>query len=301
MKVIDTGDIGRYVALSDRLVLFPHGLNSTIVWDMEDNRSTGVLEGHTNIVQDAAINDDATMSLTMSHNNGVAWPVKIWSLGTMQCTANLTSSSYIHSLFKDCLLLESENTIKVWDIGGSTPVALMDLEGHAHTVNHISVYSIVASCTSNVALSGSALGYLCLWDLRTGKCVRVMEGHTDAVWSVSMDSACKTAVSGSDDRSVKLWDLGSGRCINTYQHDQEVQNVMMHESGGTFLAVGTFSIKAWTTTSGSDQHILEHDFSSYCNRAATVQGAASRDLSKVAMSYMRPDMAGLGVKMWKSN
>ena len=39
--------------------------------------------------------------------------------------------------------------------------------------------------------------------------VRVMEGHTEAILSVSMDSACKTAVSGSDDETVRLYSPSS--------------------------------------------------------------------------------------------
>ena len=43
--------------------------------------------------------------------------------------------------------------------------------------------------------------------------MRIMEGHTDEVWSVDMDSGCRTAVSGSQDKMFKLWDLGTaGAC-----------------------------------------------------------------------------------------
>ena len=114
----------------------------------------------------------------------------------MQCTANLTATSRTAvGLLKDRLVLGSrDGPLKVWDFGGSAPVALMDLQGHTGYIR-----SIDASDSSNVALSGSYDHSARLWDLRTGQGVRVMEGHEDEVNSVSMDSACKTAVSGSDD------------------------------------------------------------------------------------------------------
>ena len=115
-----------------------------------------------------------------------------------------------------------------------------------------------------------------------------------------MDSACKTAVSGSFDKTVKLWDMGSGRCMETYQHGQAIYNVMMHESGGSFLSVGmNCSFKAWTTAGGSDRPILDADLSSICQPDEYVCGAASRDLSRVAVCYWRSEEDGVGVSVWK--
>jgi len=209
------------------------------------------------------------------NNANDVYPFKIWSLETMQCTANLTATSLAAGLLKDRLLLgSSSGPIKVWDVGGSTPVSLMDLEGHT-----LDILSIDASDTSNVALSGSLNKSVRLWDLRTGQCVRVMEGHSHEVTSVSMDSACKTAVSGSFDESVKLWDLGSGRCIKTYDHGQRVFDVMMHESGSSFLAsIDKGILKAWAL--GTVKPLLDADLSSIGPNK--MRFAASRDLSVVA-------------------
>ena len=215
---------GPYIAMSDRLVLYPHNGTSTAVWDMEDDQSLGLLEGHTSPVFWASVNKKMAVT-SASIVNGVG-AVKIWSLETMQCTANLTTTSgSAVGLLKDRLLLGSlDGAIKVWDIGGSTPVALMDLHGHSDEA-----WSIDASDSSNVALSGSRDHSVRLWDLRTGQCVKVLEGHENAVESVSMDSVCKTAVSGSGDNALKLWDLGRGQCIETFDHGHEVYDVMMHE------------------------------------------------------------------------
>ena len=188
-----------YLSISDRLVLFPQNATTAAVWDMEDGRSLGLLEGHTSNIVRASLNSIKTTAVTVSDDEtNQVHPVKIWCLETMQCTANLTTTFPFAKLLKDRLLLGSrDGPIKVWDVGGSTPVALMDLEGHTDCP-----WSIDAWDTSNVALSGSQDKSVRLWDLRTGQCVRVMEGHSNFVWSVSMDSACKTAVSGSYDLSL---------------------------------------------------------------------------------------------------
>ena len=146
---------------------------------------------------------------------------------------------------------------------------------------------------------------LLLWDLRTGKRVRVMEGHSDAVRSVSMDSACKTAVSGSADKTVKLWELGSGQCIETYNHGQVVEDVMMHESGSSFLAFGhNSSLKAWALGPQSPglpnpwaKPLLDADLSSL--DLDDMRFAASRDLSVVAAYYAEASRDVLGVSVWR--
>ena len=290
-------EIGIYIAMSDHLALFPHNSNTATVWDMENDRSLGLLEGHTREIFRASINNIKKEAVTVQgvRENDV-YPVKIWSLETMQCTANLTATSWAARLLKDRLLLGySGGPIKVWDIGGNTPLALMDLEGHT---DHI--YSIDTSDSSNVALTASADHSVRLWDLRTGQCVRVMEGHEDAVNSVSMDSACKTAVSGSDDENVKLWDLGSGRCIETFDHGQIVYDVMMHELGSSFISVGGGIVKAWSTASGPDQPLLDADLSALCGEDGFLGGAASRDLSRVGLCYWTPDdVVKIGVSVWK--
>jgi len=299
-KEIDAsqGHIYPYIAMSERLVLFPHNGTSTAVWDMEDDRSLGLLEGHTFAIAPVSINSMANTAVTVGDDdaNGVG-TVKIWSLETMQCTATLTTTSvsYSSSLLKDRLLLGSaDGPIKVWDIAGSTPVVLMDLQGHTdHT------FSIDASDSSNVALSGSGDDSVGLWDLRTGQCVRVMEGYEDEVNSVSMDSACKTAVSGSDDQLIKVWDLGSGQCIETFNHGQMVNDVMMHESGSSFLTVGGGIVNAWSTVLGPDQPLFGTNLNTLCNPERLLFGAASSDLSRVGLCYWSPEGDKIGVSVWK--
>ena len=76
------------------------------------------------------------------------------------------------------LLGSADGPSKVWDIAASSPVPLPDLEGHAAVV-----WCVKAS--ASLALSCSADETAWLWDLRTSRCVRTMEGHTGAVWSAT--------------------------------------------------------------------------------------------------------------------
>ena len=169
---------------------------------------------------------------------------------------------------------------------------------------------IKASAAGSMVLTGS--GYsdhtVRLWDLRTGGgCVRTMVGHTRVVWSVDMDGHCRTAVSGSVDETVKLWDLGSGRCMETYEFDDIVQDVVMHESRGCFLTsarsladdgASSSIVTAWAV--GSNKAIVQADMaSSACVPNSCVNRLfASRDLSTVACFSIA--IHQLGVCVWRS-
>ena len=294
-------EVSPYITMSDRLVLYPNSKVSTTVWDMEDGKILGFLEGHTHRVVDAEVNSVGGMAVTIAGGPGDVAPssIKIWSLGTMQCTADLSSTDYTSTLLQDRLLLGSaDGTIKMWDIGGSTPVALMDLVGHDGKARSISSSEI-----SSTVLTGSVDKSVRLWDLRTSQCVRViMKGHKGVVNSVSMDSACRNAVSGSDDRTAKLWDLGSGRCIRTHQYFSAVHSVMMHESGSSFLVTSDdMSFTAYSTALGYDDPILHINLSYMCRSGSSYYPSivASRDLSSLGVCYLKDDAERLGVSVWK--
>ena len=191
------------------------------------------------------------------------------------------------------LLGSDAGPIQLWDIAAnSAPVALPGLEGHTDMV-----CSIKAS--SNMVLSGSSDKTVRLWDLRTGKCVRTMEGHTGTVYSVDMDGHCRTAVSGSEDNLIRLWDLGSGRCSATFAgHSSLVQDVVMHESGSSFLSLGCdLVVNAWAV--GSSKASMRADLKAFIPYG-TCRGSrlfAGKALSTVAHCCV--NSISLELRLWR--
>ncbi len=57
--------------------------------------------------------------------------------------------------------------------------------------------------------------FLRLWDVDTGRQVRVLEGHTDRVRSVAFLPDSRRAISASRDGTWKLWDVTTGRTLWT--------------------------------------------------------------------------------------
>lgn len=90
---------------------------------------------------------------------------------------------------------------------------------HSQARLHISKQGI-----SDVAWSPSNDAYLAtasddhslrLWDVQTGRCLRVFEGHTHFVMCCAFNATGSLLASGSFDETIMLWDVVTGRAIRT--------------------------------------------------------------------------------------
>jgi len=52
-----------------------------------------------------------------------------------------------------------------------------------------------------------------LWEVATGRCLRVLRGHRDSVWGLAWRGDQRRALSGSTDETIRLWDVETGRCL----------------------------------------------------------------------------------------
>ena len=55
-----------------------------------------------------------------------------------------------------------------------------------------------------------------IWNVESGDCIKILEGHTNGVLGVSFSPNNQYVVSGSNDTTVRIWDVESGDCIKTY-------------------------------------------------------------------------------------
>ena len=68
------------------------------------------------------------------------------------------------------------------------------------------VVSVAVSGDGKRVVSGSEDQTVRVWDVETGECLKVMEGHTKMVSSVAVSRDGKR-VSGSWDKTVRVWDV----------------------------------------------------------------------------------------------
>jgi WD40 repeat protein len=150
------------------------------------------------------------------------------------------------------------------------PALLRTLEGYTSNVMSITP-------DGRRAVSGSSDKMLRMWDLESGRCLRILEGHTDRVTSVSMTPDGRRAVSGSRDE-MRVWDLESGECLRTLEG--YTSNVMSVTPDGRRAVSASWrvpgsadaTLRVWDLQSGQCLRILEGHTDSVFSVSVTPDG-----------------------------
>ena len=82
-------------------------------------------------------------------------------------------------------------------------------------------------------------GTLKLWEVRSGKCLRTLEGHGGAVLACGFSPDGRLLVSGSDDGTLKLWEVRSGKCLRTLEGHSDAVWACGFSPDGRLLVSGS--------------------------------------------------------------
>ncbi len=125
--------------------------------------------------------------------------------------------------------------------------------------------SLVFSSDGKTLASGSRDSTIRLWDVETGKELRIFHHHP-RVNSVSFSSDGKTFASGSDANTIKLWNVKSEEELRTLTgHSGVVMSVSIYSDGKTLASgSGDGTIKLWDVESGKELRTL-NGHSAYVN------------------------------------
>src|SRR6266567_2116199 len=99
------------------------------------------------------------------------------------------------------------------------------------------VYCIALSRNGDQIVTGSNDQSVRVWDAKTGKQLRELQGHTSSVNSVAFSSNGNQIVSGSDDQSVWVWDAKTGEQLRELQgHTSSVLSVAFSPDGNQIVS-----------------------------------------------------------------
>uniref|UniRef100_A0A7N5JUC5 F-box and WD repeat domain containing 10 n=1 Tax=Ailuropoda melanoleuca TaxID=9646 RepID=A0A7N5JUC5_AILME len=120
----------------------------------------------------------------------------------------------IHYSGGDLVAVSSNRKIQLLDViqGKELPI---EFRGHAGSVRALFLCE-----EENFLLSGSYDLSIRSWDLKTGACIRIFNGHQGTV--TCMDLYKKRLVTGARDCQVKEWDVETGKCLKTFKHKDPI-------------------------------------------------------------------------------
>ncbi|XP_058531590.1 F-box and WD repeat domain containing protein 10B isoform X3 [Ochotona princeps] len=98
-----------------------------------------------------------------------------------------------------------------------------EFRGHAGSIR-----SLFLCEEENFLLSGSYDLSIRYWDLKSGACLRIFNGHQGTV--TCMDLLKNRLVSGAKDGQVKEWDIDTGKCLKTYKHKDPILAIRINDT-----------------------------------------------------------------------
>lgn len=101
------------------------------------------------------------------------------------------------------------DTVLVWRLSDGLLVQHLHDQGHTDDVT-----SVAFAPNNHHLVSGSDDTTAIIWDIRSGRALRCLEGHEDPVWTVAY-SPVGLCVATSTNCIVKLWDASNGECTHS--------------------------------------------------------------------------------------
>ena len=238
--------------------------DTIIFWELATGKLLRTLRGHDGFVERIAYSTDGETLVS----GGADKTLKIWDVATGKLRRTLQGhaqgiSSIAYSPDGKTLAsaetgswnssLSGDNAVKIWDV--TTGKLLRALQGHNKSVG------LVAYAPDGKTLACAQAGHwgstvsedktVKIWDVATGKPLRILQGHTDGVTSIAYAPDSKTLALGND-KDVELWEVATGQMRHTFQgHTERVFSVSYAPDGKT-LASGSYdkTVKLWDVATG---------------------------------------------------
>ncbi|HZH29222.1 MAG TPA: TIR domain-containing protein [Pyrinomonadaceae bacterium] len=106
-----------------------------------------------------------------------------------------------------------------------------------------------------------------LWDVETGRCLRVLKGHLMGVLVVAWSADQRYALSGSVDNTVRLWDVETGRCLRVLEGHRLSVDWVAWSTNQMYALSGARdnTVRLWDVETGRCLRVLKgHTGAAWC-------------------------------------
>ncbi|KAL3640758.1 Scytalone dehydratase [Castilleja foliolosa] len=188
------------------------------IWDpsLRGSELRATLKGHTRAVR--AISSDRGKVVSGSDDQSVL----VWDKQTTQLLEELKGHdaqvSIVRTLSGERVLTAAlDGTLKMWDVRTDTCVATVGRCSSA-------VLCMEYDDSSGILAAGGRDAVVNIWDIRAGKQMHKLLGHSKWIRSIRMVG--DTVITGSDDWTARMWSISQGSCDAVLaSHDGPVLSV----------------------------------------------------------------------------
>ena len=234
------------------------------LWNTNTGELLNTLEGHTDYVNSVAFHPDGhTIASGGDYDDRT---IRLWNantgelLNTLEGHTDQVNSVAYHPDGHTIASASDDETIRLWN--ANTGELLNTLEGHTYDVNSVAFHpdghTIASGGRSSFAVGdGGGDPTIKLWDAKTGKLLKTLEGHTSSVRNVVFHPDGHTIASAGG--TIRLWDANTGKLLNTlgfvaHTHAGSVTSVAFHPDGHTIASASDDeTIRLWNANTG--EHI----------------------------------------------
>ena len=279
------------------------------LWEISTGHRLPTLEGHINDVKHVAFAPDGK---TLASASKIA--VRLWDIDTANTQKILeghTSRIESIALSPDGKIIAAgygyfastvpRNLIRLWDVNTRTYKLLENIGD---------VYSVAFSPNGQQLASGGLASEIDLWDVNTGKRLRVFSGPDQSVTnSVAFSPDGQTLAAGNRDTTVRLWDVNTSTILHTFKRQSASISSVAFSPDGKILASGSKdkTICLWDAHAGRHLRTLTSDGYSVNCVAFSPDGKILASVSPklihlwnvdTGQAWHRLDRKHLGHKAW---
>ena len=165
-------------------------------WDMKTSQLVSCFSGHSSWIRDLQVSGDRILSASTDRQ------LKVWDIRSGQCMHTLeghlgpvTCVSVGGPADPIVLSGSSDSSVKIWDLRFPA-TSRLNLTGHDAKVTCV-------QRDFSKLISGSDDGNLRIWNLHTGQCMSLCEGHVSGITCATLGDG--GACSASWDGTVRVW------------------------------------------------------------------------------------------------
>lgn len=293
--------------------LLDHSIN---IWDLSQKKKIGQMSGHLASISCMQMDNHYNMLIT----GGRDAVLKMWNLNlatqlyqensgiipSSESACVYTFDSHVDEItalsFDSGHLVSGsqDRTVRQWDLNSGKCLQTFDLSfagrlgpsaplANTTMLTPTDTSPIIGAlqCFDAALATGTKDGVVRLWDMRSGKIIRTLEGHTDAITSLKFDS--RNLITGSLDRSVRIWDLRTGTLADAFAYkspvlslDFDLQNIVVAVGENAIQVVERDDDKHWECGQENEEDSTTAQFVRYKD-GYMIEGRSNGDVQAWAI------------------